>query len=246
MGKVIAVTSGKGGTGKSSICTALAITFAQAGQSVLLVELDFGLRCLDLFSGLENRIVFDFGDVLDHRCEMQQAIIASEKYATLFYLPASNRPKEIKDWNALRMQCRPVFDRYDLVILDTPAGLQHSIEAVAFLADLAIVVATPDPVCIRDAAKVVSLLEQKHFSEYYMMVNRISRKNLKQGLIQNIDAMMDDIGAPLLGIVPEEPRLEKALTQGIWPMKRSVLPEVFRAVMRRIEGEYVPLVMKKL
>lgn len=246
MSIVISVTSGKGGAGKSSISVGLASSFVKMGKKVIILELDIGLRCIDIMIGAENQVVYDLGDVISDNCVLSDAILSVEGFHGLDYIAAPANISSDFHFDRVLDCIRSLKRSYDYVIIDTPAGLGISILSVKNLSDLALIVTTPDPVCIRDGAKVATLIEQADFHNYRLIINRVSKAAMRKSAIHDLDDVIDGVGAQLLGVVPEDAEYQYCLTQGRLPDEKNVTSQVFRAIAARIEGAYVPLVVEKL
>lgn len=246
MAKVISVTSGKGGVGKSSVSTGIATAFALGGRKVIIVELDIGLRNVDLILGIEDRVIYDLGDIVSGRCPVEDAIVQTEQYDCLHYIAAPSSISVEFDFQKVIDCIKSLKAIYDFIIIDTPAGLGVSILSVNYLSDLAIIVATPDPTCIRGGAKVAMLAENGGFSNYRLVINRVSRAALKRSAIRDLDEVMDGVGAPLLGVIPDDSEYRFALTRGEPVDQKKKIAAIYHAIAKRIEGEYVPLVLNRL
>jgi septum site-determining protein MinD len=246
MATVISITSGKGGAGKSSVATGLGVAYARRRKRVVIVELDLGLRCVDIMLGMENQIVYDLGDVLSSRCELQDAIVQSDRYPGLFYLASPVDISVSIDFQLLAKQMEPLRRLYDVIILDTPAGLGMGILAMEYLSDFGIIVTTPDPVCIRDGAKVAALAEQGGFHQYKLVINRVSKAAIKKSSITDLDAVLDGVGAMLLGVIPEDSDYQILQTKGCMPEEEHRISMIYDAISRRIDGDYRSLILNRL
>lgn len=246
MAHIISVTSGKGGSGKSSVSVGLATSLARNGRKVIIVELDIGLRCVDIMLGLENNVVYDLGDIVSGNCSVQDAILSSERRGVLDYIAAPINISSQFDFDRVVKSLQSLKMRYDYVIVDTPAGLGLSILSVKNLADLAIIVATPDPICIRDGEKVAALMEQEGFTNYKLIINKVSRRTMRKSPIRDLDAVIDGVGAQLIGVIPEDIAFQIALSKGEWLDSKNVVNLVFEAIAARIEGKYKPLIIETI
>ena len=246
MAHVIAITSGKGGAGKSSVTVGLGTAFAAIGRKVLILELDLGLRCIDIMLGLENEIVYDLGDVVSGNCRIRDAIVASDRRGRLDYIPAPMSVSPDFDFERVAVCIRSLKREYDYILVDTPAGLGLSILSVKNLADLAVIVATPDPICIRDGQKAATMIERMGFTNYKLIINRVSKRNMKRSTIHDLDDVIDGVGAQLIAVIPENPEFQWALGKGEWVEAKNVVNQVFHAVVQRIEGTYIPLIIETL
>lgn len=247
MTKIIAVVSGKGGTGKSTISAALALALASLGKSVLAADLDAGLRSLDLLLAMENRVVYDLGDVFSGRCELSAAMAAHGEFPLLKLLCAPSLPvsagrEEILPEliGALRLAAQG----FEYAILDLPAGLGFAVPVARELADLAVVVATPDLVTMRDARRTVDVLFSEGRKPCRLVINKVSRETMLAGGLRDLDEMMDTVGVPLLGVIPTDHFINSPLSGKRNCRCAELTREVFRAMARRINGEYIPLLLR--
>lgn len=240
MGIVIAITSGKGGTGKTSVTGGTAAALARMGRSVLCVDMDIGLRNLDISLGMNDRALMDFTDVAQGRCPLERAAVTHPDLPGLSLLTA---PLTLPD----DLTPRQVFDlikqakaRYQYVLIDSPAGLGAGFRLATAYADRAIVVATNDASSLRDAQRTVT--ELAHLEQVHLVMNRIQPKLLKK-LKATIDDAMDAAGLPLLGVVPEDPRvmLSANLGQPLTLGGRAGAAQACANIARRLEGQHVPI-----
>ena len=240
MGIVIAITSGKGGTGKTSITGGIAAALARRGRSVLCIDMDIGLRNLDISLGVSDRVLMDFTDVAQGRCSLERAAVTHPDLPGLslltapLTLPGDLRTRQIFD---LMKQARA---HYQYVLIDSPAGLGTGFHLSTVYADRAIVVATNDASSLRDAQRTVT--ELGHLEQVHLVMNRIQPKLLRK-LKATIDDAMDAAGLPLLGVVPEDPRvmLSANLGQPLTPSGRAGAADACVNIARRLEGQRVPI-----
>ena len=247
MSQIIAVTSGKGGAGKSFTSVGIATALSCLKKKVIILELDVGLRCIDVMLGIENKIVYDLGDVINENCNISDAIVKTNVNDYFDYIPAPTNIDTNFDFeNAL--QCIRVLRRmnYDYIIIDTPAGVGLSLLSIRKLSDLAIIVTTPDLTCVRDGAKVASLLESYDFKNYKLIINKVQKQSFKNSPIHNLDDVMDGVGASLLGVIPLDAQFEKCMFNGIPLSSNDKILSIFTAIAKRIEGEYVSLIIEKI
>ncbi|MCI9264722.1 MAG: septum site-determining protein MinD [Oscillospiraceae bacterium] len=244
MATVIAVTSGKGGTGKTSLVGAVGSCLAALGHPVLCIDMDVGLRNLDLTLGLSDRALMDFTDVVEGRCSLEKAVVEHPEIQGLFLLTAPfslplNVPEE-----AMRELLRQARERYDYIFLDAPAGLGQGFQLAVCGCDRAIVVSTTDASALRDAQRTVTVLSQR-VDQIHLVVNRVQPKLLKK-LHTTIDDAMDAAGLPLLGIVPEDSLVMLSANQGkpliLCSNKGAAVG--YRNIAFRIEGRKVPVMGK--
>ncbi len=244
MGEAIVVTSGKGGVGKTTTSANIGTALATNGKKVCLVDADIGLRNLDVMMGLENRIIYDLVDVLEGQCRLQQALIKDKRFDHLFLLPA----KQTKDKNAVTPEQMEVLIKelkqdFDYVIIDCPAGIEQGFKNAVAGADKAIVVTIPEPTAVRDADRVIGLLEREKTGSPKLIINRIRYGLMKQGDMLDVDDVIQQLGIEILGIVPDDERVIKASKDGepIVMNHEAKAALAYRNIARRILGEQVPL-----
>ena len=246
MGKVIAVCSGKGGTGKTSSTAALSAALARRGRRVLATDCDVGLRNLDLCLGISEEAVFNFCDVLEGRVSLQDAAVEHPEVPGLFLLtaPSLRRPEDIDPRWMMRLM-DDARQQFDYVLADAPAGIGAGFRLALAGADEAVVVANPDAASLRDAQRVAWEIRESAHIPARLLVNRLRRSILRIGR-SSVDAIMDEVGLQLLGIIREDRNVILAANAGIplaqyrRPKKRSAARQ-FDRVAARLEGEYVPL-----
>lgn len=248
MGMVLCVTSGKGGTGKTSVAVGVATAFARRGKKTLLLELDIGLRGIDLLLGMSGDppMLYDLGDLLVGRCEETDAIRPVSGVPDLSYLPGPLAMPEQFEFRLVAHLVQRLQLAYDVIMIDTSAGLGLSIMIAIQLADQTIVVTTPDQVCVRAGAKVTSLLEQYECHQYRVVINKVRATMLRHTALSDLDAVMDGVGAPLLGVIPELDSYRKLACLGQLPPSQSRIARIYDAISRRIDGETVPLLVSRL
>jgi septum site-determining protein MinD len=240
MGTAIMVTSGKGGTGKTSLTAGLSSCLAALGHRVLCVDLDIGLRNLDIALGLDDRAVMDFTDVMELRCPLLTAVAEHPSIHGLFLLtaPLSLSELDISSFCRMMQEAREYFD---YIFMDSPAGLGDGFQLAMAAADRAIVVSATEPAALRDAQRAVAeLLPQ--VSEIHLVMNRVQPKLIRK-LRTSIDYAMDTAGLPLLGIVPEDKDVTVAASQGIplvlYSHKQAAM--AYLNIAKRLKGSKVPL-----
>lgn len=244
MGEVIVVTSGKGGVGKTTTTANLGTGFALMGKKVVLVDADIGLRNLDVVMGLENRIVYDLVDVTEGNCRLKQALIRDKRYETLYLLPAAQtRDKTAVSPDQMKQLCQELAQEFDYVVIDCPAGIEQGFKNAIAGAERAIIVTTPEVSAVRDADRIIGLLESAGKSNPKLIVNRIRPKMVKKGDMMDIDDIIEILAVDLLGIIPEDEyivistnRGEPAITNPV-----SLASTAYKNIVRRLVGENVPL-----
>lgn len=243
MSEVIVVTSGKGGVGKTTTTANIGTGLALNGKKVVLVDTDIGLRNLDVVMGLENRIVYDIVDVVEGTCRLKQALIKDKRYDGLFLLPAA----QTRDKSAIKPQqmvklCDELRKEFDYVIIDCPAGIEQGFKNAIAGADKAIVVATPEVSSVRDADRIIGLLEANELRDPKLLVNRVRIDMVKRGDMMNIDDIIDILAIDLIGVVPDDEKIIESTNRGDPTIldEKSLAGQAFRNITRRIMGEDVP------
>ena len=246
MGEVLAVLSGKGGTGKTSVCAGLACALAEAGRSVLCVDCDVGLRNLDISLGLTEGAALSFLDVASGNSPLSSAD-RHPRYPNLSFLTAPmNCPVENIDGEAFRAMLRQARREFDLILLDAPAGVDTGFRLVASAADRFLLVTGYGPASVRDAARVGELLELGGKADVRLIVNRVDREMLST-LRRTIDDVMDNAGLPLAGIVPEDPCVTLAASFGrplLGYSPRCPAARACRRIALRIQGFHQPITLR--
>lgn len=248
MGESIVVTSGKGGVGKSTTTANIGTALAMMEKKVVVVDTDIGLRNLDVLMGLENRIIYDLIDVIEKRCELPQALIRDKRLENLSLLPAAQtKDKSAIVSNQLRRVVAELKEDYDYVVIDCPAGIEQGFQNAIAGADQAIVVTTPENTSIRDADRVIGLLEKENVSAPKLVINRYKSKLVQDGSMMDADEVVSVLSIDLLGVVPDDERIVKAGNSGepiVWDTTCRA-GKAYRNIAKRILGEMVPLVTLK-
>jgi septum site-determining protein MinD len=244
-GKVIVVTSGKGGVGKTTTTANLGMALAARGKSVVLVDADFGLRNLDLLLGLENRVVYTILDVLCGECRMEQAIVRDKRQPNLALLPAA----QTRDKSAITPeQMKDITSRlagsFHYVLVDCPAGIEQGFRNAIAGASAALVVTTPEVAAVRDADRVIGLLEAAGLREPKLILNRYRVQMVQANDMMSVDDVLEILAVKLLGVVPEDEQVIVTTNRGE-PIVLSAAPppagQAYLNICRRLEGEDVPL-----
>ena len=242
MGKIIAVVSGKGGTGKTSFTACVALALAAMGHTTLALDCDITLRNLDLALGLSDSAVMDFSDVLEGRCTLAEAAVSHRKYPTLSLLAAPLAPVGTRfSLSAMQTLAQTIRRQYDYCFIDAPAGLGQGFQLATAVADSVVVVTTTDPAALRDAQRTVMELRRFPAGQVHLVVNRVQKKMLK-ALHSTIDDAMDTAGLPLLGVIPEDSDIPLALNRGI-PLRdiNYYAQRAYENIAKRITGQRAPL-----
>ena len=239
-GTAIVVASGKGGTGKTSLTGGVAACLARLGRKVLCIDMDIGLRNLDISLGMSDRVLMDFSDVVAGRCELKNAVAVHPDLSGLAMLTAPTRlPQEVTPQSMADL-LRQARREYDYILLDAPAGLDAGFQLAACAADRALVVATSDASSLRDAQRTVS--ELSHLNQVHLVMNRVQPKLLRR-MRTTIDDAMDSAGLPLLGVVPEDKQVILAANAGkplILKTRRGAA-NAYLNIAKRLEGHRTPI-----
>ncbi len=245
--QVIVVTSGKGGVGKTTTSANVGTGLSKMGYKVCLIDTDIGLRNLDVVMGLESRIVYNLVDVVDGNCRVKQALIRDKRHPGLFLLPSA----QTKDKSAVTPgQMIKVIDelreQFDYIILDCPAGIEQGFQNAIAGADRALVVTTPEVSAIRDADRIVGLLEANGFTKIDLIINRLRTDMVRRGDMMSASDVVDILSIPLIGIVPDDENVVVSTNQGV-PLVGSSSPagKAYQDVVQRILGREVPYHMNE-
>ncbi|HJG87558.1 septum site-determining protein MinD [Pseudoflavonifractor capillosus] len=241
MSTAVVVTSGKGGTGKTSLTGGVSSCLAALGRRVLCIDMDIGLRNLDISLGLTDRALMDFTDVLEGRCSLKRAAVPHPVIKNLYLLTAPLTLSPGISEERMKAFLRTAREQYDYILMDSPAGMGEGFRLAACGADRGIVVSTTDTSALRDAQRVVSLLSRQ-LPSIHLVVNRVQPKLLRR-LHTTIDDAMDAAGLPLLGVVPEDEQVMLSANQGkpIILASRKGAAVAYLNIARRLMGERVPL-----
>ncbi|MDV2684905.1 septum site-determining protein MinD [Alkalihalophilus lindianensis] len=244
MGEAIVITSGKGGVGKTTTTANIGTSLALSGKKVCLVDTDIGLRNLDVVMGLENRIIYDLVDVVEGRCKLKQALIKDKRFECLYLLPAAQtKDKHSVEPEQMKHIVNELKQEYDYVLIDCPAGIEQGFKNAVAGADKAIVVTTPETSAVRDADRIIGLLEQEDVSAPKLVVNRIRGHMMKNGEMLDVDEIASILAIDLIGIVVDDEDVIKYSNKGepIALHTGSKASIAYRNIARRILGESVPL-----
>lgn len=246
MGDIIVVTSGKGGVGKTTTVANLGAGLALLGKRVVLVDADIGLRNLDVVMGLENRIVFDLVDVTEGTCRLKQALVKDKRYDTLYLLPtAQTRDKSAVSPDQMKELCRDLARDFDYVLIDSPAGIERGFTNAIAGAEKAIVVTTPEVSAVRDADRILGLLEAAGKADLKLVVNRIRPEMVKRGEMMSIDDVIEILSVDLLGVIPEDEFIIISTNRGEPAVSNPTAraSAAYKNIVRRLTGENVPLLV---
>lgn len=241
--KVVTVTSGKGGVGKTTTTANIGVALARLDQRVVLIDADIGLRNLDIVMGLENRIVYDLVDVVEGRCKLRQAMIKHKQFPELYLIPAAQtRDKTAvspQDMIQLTDQLRP---EVDFILIDSPAGIERGFRNAVAPSDEVLIVTNPEVSAVRDADRIIGLMEAEGKKPPYLILNRVKSEMVRKGEMLSADDVTDILAIKLIGIVPEDENVVQSSNSGV-PLALSDVSragQAFRNIARRLMGEEVP------
>ena len=240
MAKTILITSGKGGVGKSTVCTMLGAALARQNSRVLMLETDCGLRNLDLMNGLENQVVYDLGDVLLGRCEPAKAILKCPSSQGLDLLPAAGSTRFQIPAGSLNRLIEGLKEFYDYILVDCPAGFDDIFDAVMAASDMGLVVVTPNLISVKDGAKAADLMYQAGVKEGRLLINMVPKRWKPTEALPDFDAIIDMVGLQLLGVIPVDSEMSENLNRGKMGLYSEGV-EVFDNIARRLKGKWIPL-----
>lgn len=243
MSRIIVITSGKGGVGKTTTTANIGSALAKLGNKVALIDADFGLRNLDLLLGLENRVVYTAIEVINGECRLEQALVKDKRRSGLVLLPAAqSRGKE----SITREQMKDIVSRlnpdYDYIVIDCPAGIEMGFQNAIAPATEAIIVTTPEVAAVRDADRVIGLLEANSISNTKLIVNRVRPEMIEANDMMSVEDILEILAIPLVGIIPDDERIIVSSNRGeplVLEEKLSVPGEAFNNIARRLGGEKI-------
>jgi len=244
MGEVIVITSGKGGVGKTTTTANLGTGLALENKQVVLIDTDIGLRNLDVVMGLENRIVYDLVDVVEGHCRVKQALIKDRRYEGLYLLPAAQtRDKNAVNPKQMVKLCQELREEFDFILIDCPAGIEQGFRNAISGADRAIVVTTPDVSAVRDADRIIGLLESSELKNPKIIINRVKPDMVRRGDMMTIDDIIDILAVDLLGVVPDDEKIVISTNRGEPAVtdSKSLAGQAYRNIAKRILGENIPI-----
>ena len=242
--RVIVITSGKGGVGKTTTTANIGAALADKGHKVLLIDTDIGLRNLDVVMGLENRIVYDLIDVIEGRCRVSQALIKDKRCPNLVLLPAAQiRDKNDVNTEQMKELIYSLKESFDYILIDCPAGIEQGFKNAIAAADEAIVVTTPEVSATRDADRIIGLLEAAGIKSPRIVVNRLRIDMVKDKNMLSVEDILDILAVKLLGVVPDDETVVISTNKGEPLVYKgdSLAAKAFKNIASRIEGVEVPL-----
>ena len=242
MSEVIVITSGKGGVGKTTTSANVGTGLAVLGKKTVLIDTDIGLRNLDVVMGLENRIVYNLVDVVEGNCRMKQALIRDKRYPNLYLLPsAQTRDKTAVSPEQMKKLVDDLRDEFDYILLDCPAGIERGFQNAIAGAERALVVTTPEVSAIRDADRIIGLLEAADMGMIDLIVNRIRMDMVRRGDMMSMDDVMDILAVNVIGVVPDDESIVISTNKGE-PLvgMGSMAGQAYLNICRRLMGEQIP------
>ncbi len=244
MSEVIVITSGKGGVGKTTTTANIGTGLAMQNKKVVMIDTDIGLRNLDVVMGLENRIVYNLVDVIEGNCRIKQALIRDKKYDCLYLMPSA----QTKDKNAvtpeqMKKLTEELLDDFDFVLLDCPAGIEQGFLNAIAGASRALVVTTPEVSAIRDADRIIGLLEANNITDIKLIINRLRTDLIKRGDMMSVEDVADILAVDLIGAVPDDENVVISTNQGV-PIvgSHTYAGQAYYNISKRICGQQIPLI----
>ncbi len=245
MSRIIVITSGKGGVGKTTVTANLGMTLAKMGYKVALVDGDFGLRNLDLLLGLENRVVYTAVEVLAGECRLDQALVRDKRQPGLVLLPATqNRKAEMITPNHMKWMIGELAPQFDFVLIDSPAGIEMGFKNAIAAAQEALIVTTPEISAVRDADRVIGLLEASNITPARLIVNRLRPSMVEASEMMSVEDVSEILAVQLIGVVPEDERVITSTNRGeplvLEANSTSRAAQAFDNIAHRLCGEKTP------
>ncbi len=246
-GRVIVITSGKGGVGKTTSTANIGAGLARMGKKVVLIDTDIGLRNLDILMGLENRIVYNIVDVVEERCKLSQALVKDKRMPNLSLLPAAQtRDKSALNADQMKAVVSDLQKEADFILIDSPAGIEQGFQNAVAAATEAIVVATPEMSSVRDADRIIGLLESKEeITHYKLILNRVRAEMMRTNDMMDVEDVLEILSVKLLGLIPEDQSIIISTNRGEPVVLREgdKVPKAtiaYRNIAGRIAGEDIP------
>lgn len=240
--RVVTITSGKGGVGKTTVTANLGVALAMRGQRVVAIDADIGLRNLDVMLGLENRIVYDLVDVVEGRCRLRQALVRDKRLQELYLLPAA----QTRDKSAVRAEdmvrvCDELRESFDFLLVDSPAGIEQGFRNALAPADEVLIVTNPEVAAVRDADRVIGLIEAEERGPVRLIINRLKPELVRRGEMLDTEAVLELLAIDLIGIIPEDEAVIIAANTGrpVTFADNNPAGRAFHQIARRLMGEEV-------
>ena len=246
MATIITITSGKGGVGKTTTSANLGTALAMQGQRVVVIDADIGLRNLDVVMGLENRIVYDLVDVVEGRCRTRQALIKDKRFPELFLLPAAQtRDKDAVSQQDMIALCDELRREFDFILIDSPAGIESGFKNAIAPADLVLIVTTPEMSAVRDADRIVGLVEAYEKGHPRLIINRIKPRMVARGEMMDTADVVEILAIDLIGIIPDDESIVTSTNRGEVAVldRASNAGRAFLNIANRLLGQDVPFMI---
>ncbi|HET9017746.1 MAG TPA: septum site-determining protein MinD [Thermomicrobiaceae bacterium] len=246
LGKVVTFTSGKGGVGKTTTTANIGAALAALGKSVVLIDADIGLRNLDIVLGLENRIVYDLVDVVEGTCRLRQAMIRDKRLNNLHLIPAAQtREKDAVSPQQMKALCEELRRQFDFALIDSPAGIEQGFRNAVAGADEVVVVTNPEVSSVRDADRIIGLVEANELPTPRLILNRLDPMLVRRGDMMSVEDVTDILSIPLIGVVPNDETIVTSTNRGEPAAldTRSRAGQAFRNIAARLTGQDVPLMV---
>lgn len=241
--EIITITSGKGGVGKTTATANLGVGLATLGQRVVVIDADIGLRNLDVVMGLENRIVYDLVDVVEGRCRLRQALVRDKRLSELYLLPAAQtRDKTAVSPGQMVEVCNLLRSAFDFILIDSPAGIEQGYRNAVAPADRVVIVTTPEVSAVRDADRIVGLVEAEEKGPARLILNRLNADMISRGQMLSLEDVVEVLAIDLLGVVPEDKHVVISTNQGqpVALNGKSPSGQAFRNIAGRLLGQDIP------
>lgn len=242
MSEVIVITSGKGGVGKTTTTANIGAGLSLLDKKVVIVDTDLGLRNLDVVMGLENQIVYNLVDVIEGSCRLKQALIRDRRYTSLYLLPsAQTKDKTAISPEQMKKLTEELKEEFDYILLDCPAGIEQGFQNAIAGADRSLVVTTPEVSAIRDADRIIGLLEANQIRKNHLIINRIRMDMVKRGDMMSVDDVTEILSIPLIGAIPDDEMVVIGTNQGEPVISMDSLSgRAYTNICKRITGMDVP------
>jgi septum site-determining protein MinD len=241
--KVVTVTSGKGGVGKTTATANVGAALAENGHKVVCIDADIGLRNLDVVLGLENRIVYDLVDIVEGRCRLRQAMIRDKRLPELYLIPAAQtRDKSAVSPSDMVRLCDELRPDYDWIMIDSPAGIERGFRNAVAPADIVVVITNPEVAAVRDADRIIGLIEAEEKGPARLVINRIKPSMVRRGDMLSVEDVLELLAVDLVGMVPDDEIVVTNTNRGVPVVMngKSKAGQAFRNIARRLKGEQVP------
>ncbi len=243
--KIVTISSGKGGVGKTTATANISVALAQLGQKVICIDSDIGLRNLDVVLGLENRIVYDLVDVIEGRCRIRQAMIKDKRFEGLFLIPAAQtRDKSAVSPSDMIHLCNEIREETDWILIDSPAGIERGFKNAIAAAEEVLVITNPDVSAVRDADRIIGIIESEEKGPARLIINRLNPEIIKRGEMLAAEDILELLAVDLIGIVPEDEKVLISTNIGkpVVTNEKSIAGQAFRNIARRLMGDDIPLI----